>query len=100
MPARSDQPFRHVPGLLYLKNNGIFSGSHRGMRFAMRVEGQVFHTTLWPEPWCLEKTPPEQTETRDFPLTEEGLAQGRQWVEEQYDAQFDRWEAVRRNHDL
>ena len=98
--ARNDQPFRHVPGLLYLTNTSIFSGSYRGMRFVHTVQEDKIHTTIWPEPWCLEKTPPEETESIDFPLTEEGLDEARRWLEEQYKAQYDRWEAVRRNHDL
>ena len=100
MARRSDQPFRHVPGLLYLTNNGVFSGSYRGMRFVMRPAEEQIRTVIWPEPWCLEKTPPEQTQEAMFPLTEEGLDQARAWLEEKYDQEFDRWEAVRRNHDL
>ena len=100
MANRSDQPFRHVPGLLYLTNNGIFSGSYRGMRFVHAVEGEQIRTTIWPEPWCLEKTPEEERQTVEFPLSEEGLVQTRAWLEEQYELQLERWEAVRRNHDL
>lgn len=100
MAIRSNQPFGHVPSFLYLKNNKVFSGSHRGMRFVLRCAGEAIQATLWPEPWCLEKTPPENTETREFALNEEGLQQAQQWIEQQYQAQFPQWEAVRRNHDL
>lgn len=100
MARRSNQPFRHVPGLLYLTNTGIYSGSYRGMRFVMTPVEDKIHTTIWPEPWCLEKTPDEEKQSEDFVLSEEGLSQAKNWLEQQYDAQFERWEAVRRNHDL
>ena len=100
MAIVNNQPFRHVPGLLYLTNNGIYSGSYRGMRFRLISAEEKIKVTIWPEPWCIEKTPEEEQQNTEFVLSEEGLTEAKAWLEQQYAEQYPRWEAVRRNHDL
>ena len=50
----------------------------------IRVQG-------YPEPFCFEKTAEDQKEAREFPFTDEGFQQAIAWLNEQYEAQQERW---------
>ena len=41
---------------------------------------------LWPEPFCFDVTPEEQKISEMFPFSEDGLAQGIDWMNEQYES--------------
>ena len=73
------------------------TGSERGMRYRMyRGEdgesGAVMEVTIWPEPYCFEKTDDSQKQTAQFALTEEGKREAVEWLNRQYEEQKDRWE--------
>ena len=42
-----------------------FSGSHHGMRYYLRTEGDTLSAFLYPEPWSFERTPEEEKEKKD-----------------------------------
>lgn len=71
------------------------SGSYQGMRylFARGKNGEedCIDVTIWPEPLCFVKTPQDQKETKQFPLTVEGKEDAVDWLNEQYEAQKKRW---------
>lgn len=75
-----------------------FTGSHKGMRFAMeKVAGEAapgLGVTVWPEPYGYDATPDSEKERILLEFNEEGLEQGVAWINEQYKAQKDRWKAA------
>ncbi len=98
-----------------------FSGSAEGMRYRMEKfsfevpdpaaaenaaapteEGEatvptktetVLRVTVWPEPFCYEKTPAEVKTVQDFPFTEDGVESARQWLNERREGE--KWENLR-----
>lgn len=71
-----------------------FSGSHCGMRYYLTTSDDILTAYLYPEPWCFEATPEEQKEKKEFPFTQEGLANALTWMNEQYEADRDNWERI------
>lgn len=71
------------------------SGSCCGMRYLFakgkNEKGDCLDVTIWPEPFCFIKTPADQKDTCQFPLTQEGVEDGVNWLNEQYIAQKERW---------
>ncbi len=61
-----------------------YAGSYQGLRFTYRKSGDQLEAILYPEPWCLEKTPEENKRTKKFPFTDEGLKDAIAWTEEMY----------------
>lgn len=73
------------------------SGSFQGMRFTFQRQEDTLMVTLYPEPYCLEKTPDEKKKTASFPLTEEGLDQAVAWLNEEYEKQPSYWAKIHAN---
>ena len=81
-----------LPTLHYFENNNRFSGSAGMLRFMLtpkvemltpkevNLEASSIHGQLWHGLYCLEKSTVE--EEQDFPMSHEGLAAIRQWLEE------------------
>ena len=71
------------------------SGSYQGMRYMFTKgkcdEGDCMDVTIWPEPLCYVKTPAEQKQTKQFPLTLDGRDNAVEWLNEQHELQKDRW---------
>lgn len=72
------------------------SGSYCGMRYMLvkakdEAGEDCIKVTIWPEPLCFVKTPPELKQHMLFPLTAEGTEDAVDWMNEQYEAQKDRW---------
>ncbi len=68
-----------------------YSGSYRGMRFTFASTGEAILATLYPEPWCLEKTPEKDRTVNQFPLTEDGLADAVKWANTMYEEHPEKW---------
>ena len=68
------------------------TGSFCGMRYMLRKgtsgEQDCIDAFCWPEPFCFIKTPEEQKKLRQFPLTQEGLENAVNWLNEQYESVF------------
>ena len=81
-------------GLPYI-NRGVYTGSYEGMRYRLRMKEEEDKKTLeaviYPEPYCFEKTAEDKKEAREFPFTDEGFQQAIAWLNEQYEAQQERW---------
>ena len=99
---------RDVMPLNYYKKLG-FSGSHKGMRFMLRkavetmeIQGEngekqerpvdKLEAVIWPQPFNIEVTPDDEKQKERFPFTDEGILMAIQWLNEQYQAQRERWE--------
>ncbi len=79
-----------------------FTGSFQGMRYLLQkaeravkgAEGEqdkaekaaetVLEAVIWPEPFSFEKTEDEKKHGRDFPLSEEGLWEAVDWLNEEF----------------
>lgn len=73
--------------------------SYGGMRYQVEqvTEGEEkkLRATVWPEPFCYEKTSEEVKEAKTFDYGEEGLDQVYQWLCDQYQEGRLRWEHAR-----
>ena len=80
-----------------------FSGSHHGMRYYLRTEGDTLSAFLYPEPWSFERTPEEEKEKKDFPFTQDGLNAAVDWLNAIYEerrVQFNKAEKDKMKHFL
>lgn len=75
-------------GLALVKKEDYF-GSHRGMRFRLAKEGDELQATVYPEPYSWDATPQEQKESGTFPLSEEGIRQAVEWLNQMYQRKYE-----------
>ncbi len=73
-----------------------YSGSMDGMRYMLKRlpagDGEdKFRATVWPEPYGIFHTPEEEKTSADFPLTEEGMDEAADWLNEQYTGRQAYW---------
>lgn len=99
-------------GITYYEHGQAYLGSHRGMRFRLNRDPMedvaltpadkkgeaVFSATIWPEPFCFEKTPDEQKTTKPFAFDMQGKEEMIAWLNEQYESRYEEWERVRAKH--
>lgn len=80
--------------LNYIKKEE-YSGSMDGMRYLLKkviVEGETkMRVTVWPEPFGIHRTPDEDTISVYLPLTEEGVSEAADWLNEQYETNKEKW---------
>lgn len=80
--------------LNYIKKEE-YSGSMNGMRYMLKKvkagEDDKIRVTIWPEPLGIQKTPEEEKQWIDVPLSTEGVEQAADWLNEQYEEQKERW---------
>lgn len=80
--------------LNYIKKEE-YSGSMEGMRYLLKRdkdgEADVIRVTVWPEPLAIYKTPQEKQTSILVPLSEEGVEQAADWLNEQYESRRDYW---------
>ncbi len=64
----------NTPGLsIKVLEKEPYAGSYQGLRFTYQKSGDSLQAILYPEPWCLEKTPEDMRHTKEFSFSEEGL---------------------------
>lgn len=72
-----------------------YSGSMEGMRYMLkRVKGEEedrIRVIIWPEPYGIHKTPEEEKQSIEVPLTEGGVEEAADWLNAQYEEQKERW---------
>lgn len=87
-----DKEFFHP--LNYIKKEE-YSGSMDGMRYMLKRvkagDDDVIRVTIWPEPYGINKTPDDQKQSIDVPLTDGGVDMAADWLNEQYEEQEERW---------
>ena len=88
-------------GLPYI-NRGVYTGSFQGMRYRLSKEtreedAKALQVVIYPEPYSFESTSEGQKEYKDFPFSKEGFDEAIAYLNEQYDAQLERWETALKN---
>lgn len=73
--------------------------SFGGMRYQVEQaecgEEKKLRATVWPEPFCYERTAEEKREVKLFDYTEEGLDDVYRWLCDKYEEERPRWEHAR-----
>ena len=81
---------RNFMPLAYYKKEP-FTGSFKGMRYRIESmkneEGKLtdLKVTAWPQPFSFECTDEEKMKSASFPFNEEGRAQIREWLDNEYE---------------
>lgn len=95
-------------GLTWYEHAQPYFGSHRGMRFRLardpmedcaltppeKKSPAVFEAIIWPEPFCFEATDESEKIRATFPFDMEGKEQMIAWLNEQYETNYEKWEAA------
>lgn len=76
--------------LNYIKKENL-TGSYQGMRYLFQKQEEELVLTIWPEPYCFEKTPEEKKTVSKFEFTEEGKLQAIDWMNHQYETRKLEW---------
>lgn len=81
----------------FYRKGAVLKASFCGMRYQVEKwnkeeDEEVFRATVWPEPFCFEKTPEEKKEMEYFSYTEEGLDEVYDWLCQKYDEERDKWD--------
>ena len=83
----------------FYDNGAVLKASFQGMRYQVeRVvadEEKHLKATIWPEPFCFEKTADEKKESKEFAYSDEGLLALHQWLCDSYDTKKEKWEHAR-----
>ena len=98
----------------FYNKKAVLKASFQGMRYQVeqaQTEGgsseasdeekepeRVLRVTVWPEPFCFEKTSEERKTVQDFPYSEEGLDQVYDWLCQVYDQRKEEWLLARDHH--
>lgn len=90
----AQEHFASIPGMTMVKANKSYSGSHGGMQWKVRIADDALAVLCWPMPWCLEKTDEALVVQTSVPLSEDGLREAEQWIEQQYENEAERWHAA------
>lgn len=73
----------------FYDKGAVLKASFQGMRYQVeRVvadEEKHLKATIWPEPFCFEKTADEKKESKEFVYSDEGLLALHQWLCDSYD---------------
>lgn len=89
----------------FYNKKAVLKASFQGMRYQLEQyrdpeneEAEpVLRTTIWPEPFCFEKTDPDKKTIRDFVYTEEGLDEAYDWLCQIYEERSGEWSEARDN---
>lgn len=75
-----------IVGIPFLKKSR-FTGSDKGMCYMLEQQSEnqeyCLAAEVWSGPYCYDKTPGEMKRKKIFALSEEGLTQAVQWINEQ-----------------
>ena len=74
-----------------------YSGSHKGMRFTLKGNGELLTVYVYPEPWCLEATPKEVLRTKEFEFSQNGVDEAVVWLNETYTNEREFWDNADKN---
>ncbi len=89
----------------FYNKKAVLKASFRGMRYqleqykdpAQEDAEPVLRTTIWPEPFCFEKTPEERKTIKEFIYTEDGLDEAYEWICQTYEDRIEEWNEARDN---
>ncbi len=69
---------------LGLIDSNIYGMSREWMRYSMQRSGGSLVVKVWPQPFCIEKTPAAQVHKASFSFDEKGRAQAAEWISQEY----------------
>ena len=89
----------------FYNKKAVLKASFQGMRYQLRQykdpeqeeAAPVLRVTIWPEPFCFEKTSDEKKTVKDFVYTEDGLDEAYDWICQNYDDRITEWNEARDN---
>ena len=67
-----------LPTLSSMEYGNVWTGSRKNARWKIVPEGGQMNVEVWPGPLCYECS--TVTNTAQFPISEEGIEQLRQWL--------------------
>lgn len=83
----------------FYNKKAVLKASFEGMRYQIEQSGEdeecSLLVTVWPEPFCFEKTAEDKKQKKQFAYSEEGLDAAYQWLCNKYDEEKARWEHAR-----
>lgn len=82
---------RGMFGLALVKKEDYF-GSYKGMRFRLGKEEDKLQATVYPEPYSWDATPQEQKESQLFSLSEEGIEEAVEWLNQMYQRKYENYD--------
>lgn len=84
-----DKTFIPVGGL----KKEPYSGCHKGMRYFFEADDKKenFIVTVYPEPWSIDKTAPDNKTSCIFPISEDGMDDAIEWLLKMYEEKKDFW---------
>lgn len=80
----------------FYNKKAVLKASFQGMRYQVEQhskseEEKALRVTVWPEPFCFEKTPEDRKTIREFSYSEEGLDQAYDWLCRTYEERQGEW---------
>lgn len=87
----------------FYNKKAVLKASFQGMRYQVEQHQEdeesdkVLRATIWPEPFCYEKTEEEKKTVQEFPYCEEGLDQAYDWLCKEYEERKEEWIQARDN---
>ncbi len=98
---------RDILSIPYLKKT-TFTGSHEGMRFRFAVvkkegaengeEKPVLEIIVWEGPYGYDATPEEKKQRMETELSEKGIQNGIDWLNELWEAEPETWKRAKTNY--
>lgn len=81
----------HNIALNFIKKENL-TGSYKGLRYMFVKEEENLAVTIWPEPYCFEKTDEDKKTKKLFDFSEEGKKEAIDWMNEQYESRISEWQ--------
>lgn len=77
----TDSVFEY-PKLHYFRSGNRFSGSYKGLNYLITPKNDQLHIDVWYGPYCSAVS--DMVDATDLPLSDEGLAESRRYLLQQY----------------
>lgn len=87
----------------FYNKKAVLKASFQGMRYQVEQyqekedSEKVLRATVWPEPFCYEKTAEEKKTVKLFSYSEEGLDEVYEWLCQTYEERREEWIQARDN---
>lgn len=83
----------------FYRKGAVLKASYEGMRYQVERSGSdeenCLRVSVWPEPFCYEKTAKDKIEVKEFTYSEDGLDEVYDWLCNKYKEEQPRWEHAR-----
>lgn len=76
--------------LNFIKKENL-TGSYQGMRYRFAKQEEKLVVSIWPEPYCFEKTAEERKTSKEFAFSEDGKLSAINWMNEEYENRKTEW---------